>query len=136
MQPELFEKKNEKNLPSDHFTDTDLQNEWQKFLENLRVGDAVIYNAINGFNLRKKDEDDIEIRYPSELSKSEFEKVRDEFLNHFKHKVNHFKIGISYVKDEVNLKKEIVTKRSVFEKFAEINPLLKDLDDLMKFDFS
>ena len=33
-------------------------------------------------------------------------------------------------------KKEIVTKKSIFEKYVEINPLLKDLDDLIKFDFS
>jgi DNA polymerase-3 subunit gamma/tau len=34
------------------------------------------------------------------------------------------------------LKKEIVTKKSTFEKFVEINPILKDLDDLLKLDLS
>ncbi|MCS3529282.1 hypothetical protein M2373_000643 [Chryseobacterium sp. JUb7] len=29
-----------------------------------------------------------------------------------------------------------MTKRKVFEKFIEKNPLLKDLDDLMKFDLT
>lgn len=34
------------------------------------------------------------------------------------------------------LKVEPLTKRRIFDKFAQINPLLKDLDDLMKFDFN
>lgn len=37
---------------------------------------------------------------------------------------------------DMTIKKEIMTKRKIFEKFAEINPLLKDLDDLMKFDLT
>jgi DNA polymerase-3 subunit gamma/tau len=36
----------------------------------------------------------------------------------------------------VTLKKEIVTKRTIFEKFVEINPVLKDLDELLKLDLS
>ena len=39
-------------------------------------------------------------------------------------------------KNDVSLKKEIVTKRKIFDKFAEINPVLKDLDDIFKFDFT
>ena len=51
------------------------------------------------------------------------------------HKVNHFNIVITY-KNDISLKKEMVTKRKIFDKFAEINPVLKDLDDLFKFDFT
>lgn len=29
-----------------------------------------------------------------------------------------------------------MTTKKIFEKFVEMNPLLKDLDDLMKFDLS
>jgi DNA polymerase-3 subunit gamma/tau len=34
------------------------------------------------------------------------------------------------------MKKEVITKRKIFERFVEINPVLKDLDDLMKFDLT
>ncbi len=122
-------------LPSNHFTETDLQTEWEKFLEELKVKDSIIYNAINLFVLRKKDENTVEITYPSDSAKSEFEKVRSDFFNHFMHKVNHFNIEVTY-KNDISLKKEIVTKRKIFDKFAEINPVLKDLDDLFKFDFT
>jgi DNA polymerase-3 subunit gamma/tau len=113
-----------------------LQTEWQIFLENLKLSDFVAFNAISSFKLRKKGEDEIEIVYPSDLAKNEFDKIKDDFFNHFKHKVNHFKIQISYTKDEIGLKKEIITQHAVFEKFAKLNPLLWDLNDLMKFDFS
>jgi len=122
-------------LPSSHFTDTDLQNEWQKFLKDLQKDDVIVYNAISSFKLQKKDEDVVEITYPSESAKSEFEKVRAGFFNHFMHKVNHFNIIVEF-KNDVSLKREIVTKRMIFDKFAAINPVLKDLDDLFKFDFN
>jgi len=77
----------------------------------------------------------VEITYPSDSAKNEFEKVRADFFNHFMHKVNHFNIIIEY-KNDVSLKKEIITKRKIFDKFAEINPVLRDLDDLFKFDFN
>lgn len=122
-------------LPSNHFTETDLHNEWNKFLVEMQSEDIIVYNAISSFKLRKKDENTVEITYPSESAKSEFEKVRGDFFNHFMHKVSHFNIGIEY-KNDTTLKKEIVTKRKIFDKFAELNPVLKDLDDIFKFDLN
>ena len=122
-------------LPSNHFTETDLHNEWNKFLVEMQSEDIIVYNAISSFKLRKKDENTVEITYPSESAKSEFEKVRGDFFNHFMHKVSHFNIVIEY-KNDVTLKKEIVTKRKIFDKFAELNPVLKDLDDIFKFDLN
>lgn len=101
----------------------------------MQSEDIIVYNAISSFKLRKKDENTVEITYPSESAKSEFEKVRGDFFNHFMHKVSHFNIGIEY-KNDVTLKKEIVTKRKIFDKFAEINPVLKDLDEIFKFDLN
>lgn len=122
-------------LPANHFSDTDLHEEWQKYLSELKVKDIVLYSAINGFKLSKKNEEFIEVGYPSETAKAEFEKISGVFLNHFRHKVNNFKVNFAY-RIDVALKKEVMTKKKLFDKFAEINPLLNDLNDLMKFDFS
>ncbi len=124
-----------KDLPQNHFSETDLQLEWNLFLEEMRTTNSMVYNAINGFKLTKINEHDIEVCYPSETAKIEFNTVSSKFLNHFKHKVNNFHIDVSY-KMDAKLKKEILTKRKIFDKFAEINPVLNDLNDLMKFDFS
>lgn len=132
---EIVAEKPQEKLPSNHFTDTDLQQEWQKFLQNLQSDDVIVFNAISSFRLRKKDEDIIEITYPSDSAKSEFEKVRADFFNHFMHKVNHYNIKIEY-RNDVTLKKEIVTKRMLFDKLAAINPVLNELDELFKFDFN
>ena len=131
----LFTETKDEDLPNNHFTETDLHNEWSKFLEDIRKKDIVLYSAINGFRFSKLDEDTILVNYPSDTAKSEFEKVQGDFFNHFKRKVNHHTIKIDYRMD-VGLKMEIVTKRSLFEKMAEKNPVLRDLDDLLKFDFS
>lgn len=132
---EKVTEKEKETLPSNHFTETDLQTEWQKFLVELKVKDVLVFNAISSFKITKKDENIVEITYPSDSAKSEFEKIRSDFFNHFMHKVNHFNIVIEY-KNDLTMKKEIITKRKIFDKFAEINPVLRDLDDLFKFDFN
>ena len=127
--------KNE-NLPKNHFTDTDLQMEWNLLLKQLQSKDPFVYNAIKAFKLVKEDENIVRILYPSDSAKVEFDKISGDFFNHFKRKVNNHTIEFEYKKDHANLKIEVMTKKKIFEQFIEKNPLLKDLDDLMKFDMS
>jgi len=127
---------NTEKLPEHHFTETDVQNEWMILLKQLRQKDPVVFNAIKAFKLTKIDEKIIQISYPSDSAKNEFDKISIEFFNHFKHKVNNHSIEFQFKKDHENLKIEVMTKKKIFEKFIEKNPLLKDLDDLMKFDLS
>lgn len=133
-QDEFAEVKDE-NLPSNHFSQTDIETEWSIFLKNLARTNTFVYNAINSFKMEKSDENLIIVKYSSEFAKSEFDRISPEFFNHFRHKVNNFKFEIGYQTD-LSIKKEVLTKRKIFEKFVEINPLLKDLDDLMRFDLS
>ena len=130
-----FAEVKDENLPSNHFSQTDVDNEWNIFLKNLARTNTFVYNAINSFKMEKSDENLIIVRYSSEFAKSEFDRISPEFFNHFRHKVNNFKFEIEYQTD-LSIKKEVLTKRKIFEKFVEINPLLKDLDDLMRFDLS
>ena len=109
---------------------------WSYFILGAILGIlGLVFIYTIPFELDKKDENIINILYPSDSVKSEFEKVQGEFFNHFKRKVNNYKIEVEYSND-VTLKKEIVTKRSIFDNFVEINPVLKDLDDLLKLDLS
>jgi DNA polymerase-3 subunit gamma/tau len=124
------------DLPKNHFTETDLQVEWNLLLKQLQKKDIFVFNAIKTFKLVKSDENQITVLYPSDSAKVEFDKVNREFFNHFKTKVHNFSIEVEYKRDFENLKIEVVTKKKIFEKFIEKNPLLKDLDDLMKFDLS
>ncbi|MEJ5048500.1 hypothetical protein WH221_01615 [Chryseobacterium culicis] len=124
------------NLPQNHFTDTDLQMEWRIMLKQLQKKDSFVFNAVKTFKLEKAEENKIKVLFPSDSAKVEFDKISGEFFNHFKRKIQNHIIEIEYVRDVENLKIEVVTKRKMFEKFIEKNPLLKDLDDLMKFDLT
>jgi len=124
------------NLPQNHFTETDLQMEWNLMLKQLQTRNSFIFNAVKTFKLIKTGENTIKVLYPSDSAKVEFDKIAGEFFNHFKTKVHNHAIVIDYQRDFDNLKIEVLTKRKVFEKFIEKNPLLKDLDDLMKFDLT
>lgn len=127
--------KKEEDLPEHHFSEVDLQREWKIFLDDLQQKNTVLFYAVNTLKIHKKDENLIHILYPSDSVKHEFEKVQADFFNHFKRKVNNYKIEVEYSND-ISLKKEIVTKKSIFEKYVEINPILKDLDDLLKLDLN
>jgi len=124
------------NLPQNHFTETDLQMEWNLMLKQLQTRNSFIFNAVKTFKLIKAGENTIKVLYPSDSAKAEFDKIAGEFFNHFKTKAHNHAIEIDYQRDFDNLKIEVLTKRKVFEKFIEKNPLLKDLDDLMKFDLT
>ena len=127
---------NKEKLPANHFTETDLQNYWTKFLENLRKDDIVVYNAISGFKLQKLEENTIEIRFPSLTAKAEFDKISTDFLHGFQHSAHNHCIEIRFENSGGKMKKQAVTKRSLFEKYCEINPLLKELDEAFKFDLN
>lgn len=123
-------------LSESHFTDTDLQTEWKLKLKQLQAADSFVFNAVKTFKLVKSGENQIRVLYPSDSAKAEFDKISGEFFNHFKTKVHNFAIEVDYQRDFENLKVEVVTKKKIFEKFIEKNPLLKDLDDLMRFDLT
>ncbi|BAP31266.1 uncharacterized protein CHSO_2229 [Chryseobacterium sp. StRB126] len=124
------------NLPKNHFTDTDLQAEWKIMLKQLQIKNNFVFNAVKTFKLEKTEESKIKVLFPSDSAKVEFDKISGEFFNHFRRKVQNYSIEVEYVRDIENLKIEVVTKRKIYEKFIEKNPILKDLDDLMKFDLT
>lgn len=131
----LFDEIEDEGLPNNDFTEQELQTEWQQFLRQIQLKDIVIFNAISSFQLSKPEKDVIHISYPSEIAKVEFDKVQAKFFKYFKQKVNNFRIKLEY-KMNVAMKKEMLTKRKIFDKLVEKNPLLQELDNLFKFDFS
>lgn len=124
------------NLPTTHFTETDMQSFWAKFLEETRQKDAILYNAISGFTLKKLEEDTIEINYPSLTAKAEFDKISGSFLKDFQYAMHHYHLKVEYKSAAGKMKKQARTKKVIFEEYCEINPLLRELDDLFKFDLS
>lgn len=132
------EKKNavfQEELPENDFSEEELQKEWAEFLRGLERENLLIYTAIQSFILTKIEKNQIEITYPSDTARSKFDEIKEEFFGHFKQKVNNFKINLNYKRSE-SLKQEFLTNRKKFEKMIEINPLLKDLEEVMNFDFN
>ena len=125
----------DEQLPDNHFSDMDLQTAWTTFLKELFKDNIVVWSAINTFKLSKIDENKIEIKYSSDTAKKEFEVIQMDFFNYFEHKVNNFQIEIIY-REDITLKKGNLSKKQIFEQLVEINPVLKELENLMRFDFN
>ncbi len=122
-------------LPDNHFSDIDLQVAWIAFLKELFQENIVAWSAINTFKLSKIGENQIEVKYSSDTAKKEFETIQMDFFSRFKHKVNNSQIEIIY-REDITLKKGNLSKKQVFEQLVEINPVLQDLENLMRFDFN
>lgn len=131
---ELLENNTEK-LPNHHFSQLDLDKIWSHFLNEIKNQDIVVYSAINNFSFKKISEDTIEVYYPSKSSKDKFLSVEKDFIYQLKHKTQNFSISLDFKLDPI-LKQEIITSKNIFDKYVEINPLLKELDQLVKFDFN
>ncbi|MHA6697744.1 hypothetical protein [Chryseobacterium sp. A321] len=125
----------EEELPTNHFSQSDVDTHWATFLLQLKKKDNLIYNAIAGFRLVKTGEDTIVVHHASQTARAEFERIQGDFFGPFKKQVHHHKIKVEYQRDK-KLKKEIVTKRTLFEKMATENPVLKEMDAYFKFDLS
>lgn len=122
-------------LPTQHFSQQDIDTFWKNYLEGIKYSDIVLFSAINGFSLTKNGENNIEVKYPSESSLDKFSKIQADFLSNLKYQFQNYSICLEFKMDSA-LKKEIITSKNIFDKYIEINPLLKDLDQLVKFDFS
>lgn len=120
---------NSDDLPKTEFTQYQIDETWYRFLR--KIEDSLTLKTIQ---LTKGEEHSIEVHYPSDYSKSDFQKIEYDFITLLKEKTNNYSIQVTYIKDQkLVVKKE--TKREKFNRFVEINPLLKELDDLMRFDF-
>jgi hypothetical protein len=121
--------------PSQHFSQIDLEKEWQLFLAQLKTKDTFQHMLIQNVLLTKQDENLVEVEVASEVIQQEFLQIKTEFFNHFAHKVNNHCIEINFKFNET-LMVETPNKRKLFDKFAQLNPTLLDLDKFLKLDFS
>lgn len=117
------------NLPADVFDQTHVDAAWYRFLKSLE--DTLTLKTLQ---LKKKEGYTVEIHYPSDYSRNEFHKVQPEFISLLKKSTNNYHIEIVFIKDQ-NLVVKQESKRDKFNRYVEINPVLKDLDDLVRFDF-
>lgn len=109
--------------------------EWKLFLDNLQDDDPVKFSAIKVCKLQKKDENKILIKVPSEAAKSEFETVRKDFYLYFSGKSIIFILKVNMWRMKLCKKKSLPNENYLIN-LQKKNPILKELDDLMKFDFS
>lgn len=123
------------DLPKNHFTQVDIDQEWNRFLEGLRNENSIIYHAISGFRIIKEGEDNITVYYSTEAAKSEFDAVHADFFNGLRTKVKNYGFAVNFQRDQT-IRRELITKQKVFDKMVEKNPLIGKLNEIFKFDLS
>ncbi|SDD91795.1 hypothetical protein [Riemerella columbipharyngis] len=125
---------NDGNLPNDYFSPGTLQEEWNAFLDKIK-NNTPAYSTLKAFVVHKESDNLISITYASDSSKKHFEDMVGDFFANFKKKVNNYNITIEY-RQKALPRISVKNNRDIFYELAHKYPLLKELDDLLKFDFN
>lgn len=114
------------------FTQEELDTYWAYFLQNNQL-DSVLLYAISDFVLEKVENNIIKIKYTSESARERFSEIQAQFVSGLKQRIKNNRIVLEFELTS-KTKSSYMSKASIFKEYAEINPLLKELDAVLNFD--
>ena len=122
----------EEEVMDEKFTQEELDTYWADFLQNNQL-DSVLLYAISDFVLEKVENNIIKIKYTSESARERFSEIQSQFVSGLKQKIKNNRIVLEFELTS-KTKSSYMSKASIFKEYAEINPLLKELDAVLNFD--
>jgi DNA polymerase III, subunit gamma and tau len=122
----------EEEVMDEKFTQEELDTYWADFLQNNQL-DSVLLYAISDFVLEKVENNIIKIKYTSESARERFSEIQAQFVSGLKQRIKNNRIVLEFELTS-KTKSSYMSKASIFKEYAEINPLLKELDTVLNFD--
>ena len=122
----------EEEVMDEKFTQEELDTYWADFLQNNQL-DSVLLYAISDFVLEKVENNIVKIKYTSESASERFSEIQAQFVSGLKQRIKNNRIVLEFELTS-KTKSSYMSKASIFKEYAEINPLLKELDAVLNFD--
>ena len=122
----------EEEVMDEKFTQEELDTYWEDFLQNNQL-DSVLLYAISDFVLEKVENNIVKIKYTSESARERFSEIQAQFVSGLKQRIKNNRIVLEFELTS-KTKSSYMSKASIFKEYAEINPLLKELDAVLNFD--
>jgi DNA polymerase-3 subunit gamma/tau len=122
----------EDNLPNEPFTETELQEHWKVFADQLEEeGRKIIAASLHSDIPKLTDATTIWIELPNSTMKKEIERDKFDLMEYLKQKLNNHFITLKITVNEETALKYAYTPEEKYEKLREKNPVI----DVLKKEF-
>lgn len=123
------------SLPKDEFTQNQLQNLWQEYLNNLKKeGRSRVYNGLNQSPLIMAENYTIIIELHSETQMACFKEEKREIIKYLRLKLNNFALLFEVKMVKSNVQLEPYSPHEKYEYMVKKNPYLKEFRKRMNLD--
>lgn len=137
VEEEKPEEEDLNNRPAGKFTAEALKENWNLFLETLRLENKIpSYNALQSGSLELKDNFIIDISFNSSSTIHEFEQLKDRLILFLREKLNNHIFEFNTVLLEGETENLIKSKDEIFREMAEQNPVLLKLKKELGLDYN
>lgn len=125
----------EEDLPSDSFTQDQLNEYWDTFVDKLEKKGKYNLAAILKIDTPKLTDDDvIQLEFPNSTNKIEVERNQFDLLQFLRKSLNNFNIRLEISVNEPMVKKYAYTAEDKYAKLLEKNPALETLKQTFNLD--
>ena len=115
----------ESQLPSDAFTEAQMQQHWAEFVEQLDgSGRKILASSLTTDVPKMFDETTIWIELPNDTMKKEVEREQYDLMTHLKQRLNNHFISLRITVNEETAKKFAFTPEEKYQKLREKNPAI------------
>ncbi|MDR2122313.1 MAG: hypothetical protein LBP34_04225 [Flavobacteriaceae bacterium] len=117
----------------DEFTEKEVKKFWDRYLENLKNLQPVLYNVLNTTICLVKENYTIFFEFPSNSAYDEFESLREDIFQKLKKYLNNYSIVFDYKIKETQ-KNILLSPKDKYEKMVKVNPILEKLKNDFRLD--
>lgn len=128
---------NPRDLPSEKFTEGDVSQAWDEFLENLKIRNEVpAYNALHTARISLKGDSCICFEFSSLSLASEFDLKKEGLMTAMRERLNNHFITFEVNIDSETTQNYVKSKAEIFREMAEKNPVLLKMKNEFGLDFN
>lgn len=123
----------EEDLPKDEFTEAQMQETWEAFVDDLEQNGKYNFASILRIDTPKLIGTNIHLEFPNSTNKVEVERQQYDLLSFLRKELNNYDISLEITINEEKVKQYAYTAKEKYEKLKEKNPnlaLLKKTFDL------
>lgn len=128
------EQKHHEELPTEPFTETQMQEQWVKYAQKLGNKGYRILESLLLINDPKLEGTTIYHELPNESSKIDFDGEKHDLLGYLRGKLHNHNITIEIVINEAIESKKAFTVEEKYNRLKELNPALELLKKMFDLD--
>ncbi len=126
-QEQLANAPDSKNLPSDDFTETQMQKVWANYAKQVEEEGKFNLHSHLSMGIPALEGNSIVLEFPNSTIKVEVERAKHSLLVYLREKLNNYDIDLTITVNETVMKRYAYTAKEKFEKLREKNPLIDKL---------